>query len=62
MPEMFDLIELESDPEPGTHIAVQRPFKDLHPWLKELYRLVSDRNYYYHHGVLLGWLALRGSI
>ena len=53
VPEMFDLIKLEGDPKPGTHIAVQRPFKDLHPSLKVLYPFVSDANYYYHHGVLL---------
>ena len=56
MPEMFELIKLEGDLEPGTHIAVQRPLTRLCSSFSEPpYSTVSDYTpTYYHHGVFLG--------
>ena len=56
VPEMFKLIKLEGDLEPGTHIAVQRPLTRLCSSFSEPpYSTVSDYTpTYYHHGVFLG--------
>ena len=53
---MYELVEVKDlrTLEPGTHIAVQSLFKNLHTSLKVLYPIVSNRDYYYHHGVFLG--------
>ena len=39
---------------PGTQIAIKSPFGNLHESLRDFYFVVSDENYYYHHGVYLG--------
>ena len=39
---------------PGTQIAIKSPFGNLHESLRNFYFVVSDENYYYHHGVYLG--------
>ena len=34
-------------------LQLQRAFENIHSLLKVFYPFVSDRDYYYHHGVLL---------
>ena len=54
---MYELVEVEDlhELEQGTHIAVRRVFENINLLLKlkVFRRIVSDRDYYYHHGVLM---------